>query len=219
MIKKPLNENAWHPDFRDAALLPDIKVVRSIFFINFATLILAVGLLGYWGFLELQIGSLKNAISLHQADISAHKKANDELLRQSSEFEKWAKIINEIQGFVGVPIKPSAFLSAIGAARPPTMTLSSLSYNIEGRKEPDKKADDGKKIPGKSFVVYNILIGGSVTGTSQQATRNVEAFREKLEKLDLFKDQKFNIKPILKTFDRDKSLDIYTFTLNMEVRL
>ncbi len=219
MIKKAVNENSWHPDFRDATLLPDIKAVRSVFFINFVTLIFAVGLLGYWIFLELQIGSLKGAIASHQNEIGVHKKVNDELLRQSSEFEKWAKIINEIQGFVSVPFKPSAFLSAIGAARPPSMTLSSLSCNIEARKEPDKKAEDGKKIAGKAFTVYSVMIGGSVSGTSQQATRAVDAFREKLEKLDIFQGLVFNVKPVLKTFDRDKGLDIYTFTLNLEVRL
>lgn len=218
MQKKPIAENAWHPDFREMSLLPDLKAVRSVFFINFATLVLAVALLGYWIFIEIQIGSLSSAIASHQKEIAVHEKVNTELLRQSSEFEKMAKSINEIQSFVGVPFKASDFLSAIGAARPTGMTLTQLSYAIEARKEPDKK-EGNKKIPGKAFSVYSVMIAGSVSGTSQQATRAVAAFRDKLETLPVFKGLVFNIKPVLKTFSRDKSLDIYTFTLNLEVRL
>lgn len=218
MNKKTQNELPWHPDFRDVSALPDLKVVRSSFFINFAPLVVAVALLGYWIFIEIQIGSLSGAIASHQGEIALHEKTNAELLRQSAEFEKWAKNINEIQGFVGVPFKSSDFLAAIGSVRPAQMTLTQLSYNIEARKEPDKKQGD-KKIPGKAFAVYNVTVVGSMSGTAQQATRAVSAFRDKLEELPLFKGLTFNVKPVLKTFSRDKSLDVYSFTLNLEVRL
>ena len=41
---------AWHPNFRNFEKLPDIKVVRTAFFVNGAALFLAVALLIYFCF-------------------------------------------------------------------------------------------------------------------------------------------------------------------------
>ena len=204
MGKRNQTEIAWHPDFRQESLLPDIKPVRSIFFINFVAFTLTAILFIFWICLEWQVGSLNYFIGMDEKKLAAGKKENEELLRQSGEFERWAKLIKEIQGFVGVPFKPSSFLTAMGEIRPAHMTLSQIAYSIETRQD---------------APVYVIVISGSVTGASTQATHSVEAFRDKLETLPLFNGLKFNVKPILKTFERNRGLDLYSFTINLEVKL
>lgn len=220
MANKGPVELPWHADFRDAGTLPDIKPVRSVFFINFVPMALSICLLFYWIFIEWQHGALNSAIATHEKAIATHEKVNEQLLGQSEEFERVAKNISQIQGFVGVPFKPSQFLVSIGAVRPAQMLLTQISYAIESRTEPAPKVKEGEKKPTpKSFAVYNITISGSVAGTSQQATKSVEAFRDKMETLDLFKTLKMHRAPIIKTFTREKSIEVYNFTLTTEVRL
>jgi hypothetical protein len=217
MAKKGPVDLPWHPDFRDLPSLPDIKVVRSAFFINFGSLALAVILLCYWIFVEYQLATVRSLIAEDQQQISFLSKNNKELLTQSAEFERWAKLINEIQGFVSVPFRPSDFLSAIGEARPANMTMSSLAYVVSSRTEPAKETR-GKKAAPVSYPVWTITLSGSLSGTSAQATRSIEAFRDNLPSLPIFKSLKLVSPPILKQLERDRTLDLHTFTLQLEVR-
>ena len=216
MAKKGSVEVAWHPNFADSSALPDIKVVRSAFFINFTSLLLVAVMLFYWGFLEFQISTVSGLIAEDNKQIKFLAPGNVELLKQSQEFERWARLINEVQGFLSSALKPSGFLLAMGEARPSNMTMSELRYNIEARSDSTKDAK-GKKTT-QNYAVYTISLAGSVSGTSQQATRAVEAFRDSLSGLPIFKEIKVVKPPFLKSFVRDSSLDVYSFVITLEVR-
>jgi hypothetical protein len=227
MSRKKSLELPWHSDFRDASKLPDIKAVRSVFFVSVAPIIVAVLLFFWWIFIEWQILGIGAQTRDDEKKAAAMQKTNDELLKQSAEFEKWAKIINEIQGFVSIPAKPSALLVAIGQVRPAGLTLSQISSSFETRaipqkkeeKKEEKKEDDKPKSSApKTFAVYVVNITGSLSGTAAQATKSIESFQEKLASMDIFKDRTFNQKPTLKTFDRDKGLDVYRFSISFEVK-
>lgn len=219
MTKKSAVEKPWRLNFREASLLPDIKAVRSVFFINFSLLTVTMILLFVWGFMEWQIGTLGYLISKDKKEIDFRKKSNAELLRQSAEFERWAGLINEIQGFVGIPMKPSQFLLSIGEAKAPKMMLSQMSYSIEPRQIKDGKDSKEKKVPVKNVAVYSITLSGSITGASAQATKAVDVFLDKLGSLSAFNGMKFLVKPTLKTFERDKSMELHTFIITMEVQI
>ncbi len=226
MAKRNTVERAWHPDFRNTQTLPDIKPVRSMFFINFGTLALTIILVFYWGFLEWQLATLGRLTRKDQCEIERLEKLNKEWLKQSAEFERVAKLISEIQGFVALPLKPSEFFSAVGSIKPANMVFTNFSFDIEPRVEAaakpktEESEEPAKKQPKKTYAVYVIAIKGAINGSSaSQATRVVEAFRDRLGSLELLKGCKFTLAPTLKSFERDKGLDVYNFTLNAEVRL
>ena len=53
----------WHPDFRLRARLPDVKVVRTAFFINGPAALLAVALAAYLAFTEWQLHTLQSQMA------------------------------------------------------------------------------------------------------------------------------------------------------------
>ena len=91
MKTKKSVELPWHPNFRDLSALPDIKVVRSVFFVNFVALTATLILTGIWLFVELQIATLTDLNKGNENQINFMGKNNKTLLAQSAEFEKMAK--------------------------------------------------------------------------------------------------------------------------------
>jgi len=53
---------AWHPNFRNYALLPDIKPVRTAFFVNGISAFVAIGLLAFLGRGEYELHSVRSQI-------------------------------------------------------------------------------------------------------------------------------------------------------------
>src|SRR5436190_18697470 len=68
---------SWHPSFRNYEKLPDIKVVRTAFFVNGAALFLAVALAIYFGFQQWQLHVLRVQIADSQAQIDRDKPKSD----------------------------------------------------------------------------------------------------------------------------------------------
>ena len=54
---------AWHPNFRNYQKLPDIKVVRTAFFVNGVAIFVALSLGIYLGFKEWQLYLVKDQIN------------------------------------------------------------------------------------------------------------------------------------------------------------
>ena len=53
----------WHPNFRNYEKLPDVKQVRTAFFVNAAAITVALALLTYFGVQEWQLRSLNAQIA------------------------------------------------------------------------------------------------------------------------------------------------------------
>ena len=68
---------AWHPNFRNYEKLPDVKAVRTAFFVNGASILVAVSLLVYFGFREWQIRTINSQVAQVQAQIDRDKKGSD----------------------------------------------------------------------------------------------------------------------------------------------
>ncbi|HUR59026.1 MAG TPA: hypothetical protein VM029_15030, partial [Opitutaceae bacterium] len=64
---------AWHPNFRNYEKLPDIKVVRTAFFVNGAAIFLALSLVTYFGFKEWQLHVLQGQIAAADKQIAQDK--------------------------------------------------------------------------------------------------------------------------------------------------
>ena len=69
-----------------------------------------------------------------------------------------------------------------------------------------------------NYVACVLTLSGTVGGTSAQATSAIESFRDSLPSLSVFKSLKMEKPALLKNFERDRALDIYTFTITLELR-
>jgi len=215
--RKRTVDSPWHPNFRQAATLPDIRAVRSAFFVNVLFLSLALFLCGYWFFLEYRIATMSDLLASNQSEIAFREKSNRKLLKASIAFEKHQETLDEIKDFIWLPFTPSAFLEQMATSKPSNMIIKNLSYQFEGRAEV-KKGKDKKKTT-INHNLCQISLSGSASGSSRVATASIEEFRDGLASLPIFEGMTVTQQPTLKSFHRDLTLDIYTFTLEMELEL
>lgn len=90
---------SWHPNFRNYEALPDTKVVRTAFFINFGAIAVALLLLTYFGIGELNLYGLRNQIADAQAQIEHDQAASDAAVAKFRKFQEQEKRINEVDAF------------------------------------------------------------------------------------------------------------------------
>jgi len=129
---QPLLLPAWHPNFRRADKLPDTKVVRTQFFINFASLALAASLLLYFSYREYAISNFNDQIADWQVKIDANRKVSDQTLALSKKFEAEEKKLAEFDAFIKSPVALSAFMLHLGSTLPPELTIDTVSVEETG---------------------------------------------------------------------------------------
>ena len=78
---------AWHPNFRNYEKLPDIKVVRTAFFVNGAAISLALALAIYLGFQEWSLHVLKLQIAETERQITHDKRGSDQAVALFKKFQ------------------------------------------------------------------------------------------------------------------------------------
>src|SRR5258708_33520583 len=78
---------AWHPNFRNYEKLPDIKVVRTAFFVNAGAITITLALLTYFGFQEWQLHTLKTQVADWQRQSDCDKSGSDNALDLYQKFE------------------------------------------------------------------------------------------------------------------------------------
>jgi hypothetical protein len=91
---------SWHPNFRNYALLPDIKPVRTAFFVNGISAFVAIVLLFILGRSEYELHSVKSQIDDWQRQIDRDKPGNDQALAMYKTFQGEEKRIREVDAFL-----------------------------------------------------------------------------------------------------------------------
>jgi hypothetical protein len=114
---------AWHPDFRLAGELPDIKAVRTTFLLNALAVVfvLVAGLLFYQR--ETMLNQMRDQTEYWQTVVDSNRARYTEALRQQREFSEAENKFNEIARFTGRPLVLSDFLERLGATLPRLMVI------------------------------------------------------------------------------------------------
>jgi uncharacterized coiled-coil protein SlyX len=123
---------AWHPDFRNPARLPDTKVVRTQFFVNFATIAIAASLLLYFSYQEYRINNLSRQVAYWQTQIDTNKKASMQARMLSQKFAAEEKKINELNNFVKPRLVLSQFLLNLGSTLPQELAVITADIRNTG---------------------------------------------------------------------------------------
>jgi hypothetical protein len=117
----------WHPNFRIVNELPDLKVVRTDFFVNIATASIAIICVLFLGFREYQSASLRNSISSWEQQIEEDGSKNRAYLKMSAEFEQAGKKVEEIEQFVTQDLVASSLLVALSESIPAEILFTNIS--------------------------------------------------------------------------------------------
>jgi hypothetical protein len=122
----------WHPNFRNYEKLPDIKVVRTAFFINGAAIFAALVLGTYFGFKEWQLRVIRTQIAEEQTKIDRNKRASDQAIALYKKFQAEEARIAEIDTFVKSKLIVSNLLLHLGETLPPNIAIDNVDLRSEG---------------------------------------------------------------------------------------
>lgn len=147
----------WHPDFRVQGRLPDIKVVRTAFFINGAAALVVIALAIYLGYGEWQVRALNAQVAEAEALITRHKPVSAQSVGQFKKFQAEEARIKEVEAFVSAKPPLSDLLFHLSEVFPPNLALDNLEWRDTG-----------------------LLLRFSVKGAPDVASGYATAFRDQL---------------------------------------
>lgn len=150
---------AWHPNFRNAEVLPDVKAVRTAFFVNGAAILVVVGMCVYLIQSTIGLHSLREQTSNWQQQIDKEKAPSDRAVAEFKKFQTEEKQLLELKEFQSSKIVGSEFLLQLGESLPPHVTLSTVDYHGD-----------------------NVVLRGTIAGLPDEASGDASAYLKLLGK-------------------------------------
>ena len=132
-IKKEaiVSQANWHPNFRIAEALPDLKVVRTDFFINAIFLSLAAVAVFFLAIREYKTYSLKSEIATWQEKIEVSRAENLAYLGLSKAFKDEKAKFEEVRDFIATDLPVTEFLENLSPTIPEGLDLESMAFGEE----------------------------------------------------------------------------------------
>ena len=123
---------AWHPNFRNYEKLPDVKVVRTAFFVNGIAILMAVSLSIYFGFREWQLRVINGQIAQMETQIARDKPASDQAIALFKKFQAEEAKVNEVDTFVKSKPLVSALILRLAQTLPNNIAFDSIDVRESG---------------------------------------------------------------------------------------
>lgn len=178
----------WHPDFRDVSALPDLKVVRTSFFVNVLCLTAALAAVLASAHREYNAMNMRTEIQQTETAIESNTARNKELLALNKEFMEAAQRFKEAGTFLDVPFVTSDLLVALSHSLPNYMDFTRVQYE------------------------ENVLtLSGTIRGASETASTRVSAYLDVLHEETLIGKLFPDIS--IKSLDRDPRTQGLTFQI------
>lgn len=175
-------EPHWHADFRIAEELPDIKVVRTTFLVNFLVFVLLLGLIGTLIFREMRAAEVNGLTEALQQDIQQNTRENREKLKLNNEFRDASKMAEDLDTFYTKVYDLQAIAEAIAESCPENIYIQSLSLNHQLSMSSGRRA----RLQGRNAV---ISFKGVLEVPFFDDVKQIETYREMLQELEVFEGQ------------------------------
>jgi hypothetical protein len=147
----------WRPDFKIQSSLPDIKVVRTDFIINFIAV--ALVLIAVFTLLqrEYRAYSLRSSINSMEQRVRLSEADDNLNLKESELFRESAQSVDELQRFFRAPFAAHELLAELASLRPEGLIFSRviLTEQITQKKGTGKASSEPQ-------MAYDINITGDV---------------------------------------------------------
>jgi hypothetical protein len=128
-----LQAQAWHTNFRNFAVLPDTKLVRTSFFVNGLLVFVAVGLVLAFAYQEYRLSDLRSQTSVWQKQNDHNRTASNQAVALYKKFQTEERKINELNTFVkGQRLNFSDFIIRLSQTKPLGIVFVSIEYRETG---------------------------------------------------------------------------------------
>lgn len=181
----------WHPNFRNETKLPDVKVIRTSFFVNAGIAVLFGASLLWVAYQEYSRAELKAQIAQATAQIEQDAQANRKAVALYKEFQVEEKKVTELEAFMGSRSSMKDFVLTMASIIPQEIALSSMEVGDE-----------------------QTLLRGYVSGIPAKASGEASAFERALrEHAEIGKAYS---QITLTTIGRDNASGRMSFTITMK---
>jgi len=187
----------WRPNFVIPAELPDIKVVRTGFIINFIAITLALCVAFFLLQREYRAYVLGHTIADMEQQIRVANADDVENLKSSEAFRSAAQYVVEVEKFYSAPLQAHTFLYSLAQIKPEDLIFNSVSLS-----------ETVVKQNGKNALAYNI----NITGDAKSLTV-LDDFKKILEDADLLKVEGFDLQIDETLQGRDEKTGIFPYRL------
>lgn len=123
-----IKELNWRPDFRERDSLPDIKTVRTSFFLSALAITFAIMSLMHVGLYEFTVYASGKKIDKGNAEVSVQQGLHAKAIGMNNRFIESERRIDEINTFVEGQIIGSDLILDVGGNLMPGMSLSSVEF-------------------------------------------------------------------------------------------
>lgn len=123
---------AWHPNFRNYEKLPDIKVVRTAFFVNGLAVSVALALGIYVGLKEWEVRTLRQQVAAWDAQIERDKRPSDQAVALFKRFQAEEAKVLEANAFVKAKPPVSDILIRLAGTLPPHIMFDAFDLREAG---------------------------------------------------------------------------------------
>jgi len=124
---------AWHPDFRDKAMLPDTKTVRTNFFVHILAIAATAALFIFVGLREYNLSSANAELAGIEEQIVSNTKINDLAVVLFKKYQAEENRYNESYALVKDPFVFTDFIITLGELMPSDACVKSLDYKGVGK--------------------------------------------------------------------------------------
>jgi hypothetical protein len=124
---------SWHPNFSNPARLPDIKVVRTTFFFNGASVAILSAFLLYFGDKEYNLYQINSDIAINESLINIDKTESAKAVIEYGKYIAEEKKLVEVLNLTKDPFIFSDFIIHIGNTVPKRVTLQRIVYRGAGQ--------------------------------------------------------------------------------------
>lgn len=120
---------AWHPNFRNKTELPDIKTVRTKFFVNVVALLVAASAVLYYAYQEYTLRAIERQVAVIEAHIEKDSKPSADAIALYKKFREEEAKTKEAAAFVSSErLIFSEFLISAAKALPVDVSVVSVQY-------------------------------------------------------------------------------------------
>jgi len=192
----------WRPNFVKTSELPDIKVVRTDFIINFVVIVLMLTLGFYVLQHEYRFYVLDKTIAVMEQRIQIAEPEDTMSLKLSREFTDAAEHIAEVEKFYAAPFQVQDLLIQLTQLRPEQLIFKQISVVESLAKE-----------EAAQVVSYRINVTGEVISLTV-----LDEFKGALAALDLFNYAGYTLDIDETLQGRDAESGIFPYTLQITLK-
>jgi hypothetical protein len=198
----------WRPDFRDTQTLPDTKVIRTGFLLNFIAIALALAAMSSYLLKEYRLQGLIREVDKLTAQVDSSQSQNRAILDVNKKFRQSAEVVSEAVAFDFQEVPFAELIASLSAVLGEGMILSAIQVDYSAAPVEDDKAG----VPMIARLTGRVM--EEAPGTPAKVLDN---FQESIRSLSILEGKTVSID--MENFGRNNEFGYFDFTLLVKIEL